>query len=129
MGTKAQGDLKRSETAGLIGSDRVQGTTVYDQDGEKIGTVEKVMIDKISGEVAYAVMSFGGFLGMGEKHHPLPWDVLDYDKSKDGYRVSLSKDQLEKAPNYEANREPDWSDPTWDTRVHEYYDPYGVPPR
>lgn len=121
MSIDTQSDLERSETADLIGSDRVQGTTVYNRDGEKIGTVEKVMIDKISGEVAYAVMSFGGFLGMGEKYHPLPWGVLAYDQSKDGYRVSLSKDQLEKAPTYEGDREPDWSDPTWGSRVHDYY--------
>ena len=63
----------RRETASLIGSDKVEGTAVYGADQQKIGSVQRVMIDKVSGKVAYAVVSFGGFLGMGEEYFPMPW--------------------------------------------------------
>src|SRR6476661_4633410 len=67
------------ETASLIGSDKVEGTAVYGADEQRIGTIQRVMIDKISGKVAYAVTSFGGFLGIGEDYYPLPWSTLKYD--------------------------------------------------
>ena len=73
----------------LISSARVEGTHVYNADGEKLGTIDAIMIDKYEGNVAYAVMSFGGFLGIGEQYHPLPWQSLDYDERKDGY-VSIA---------------------------------------
>ena len=77
----------RRETVSLIGSDKVDGTAVYGADDKKIGSVQRVMIDKISGKIAYAVISFGGFLGMlGEDHYPLPWANLKYDTRLSGYR-------------------------------------------
>jgi hypothetical protein len=83
------------------------------------------MIDKLSGQVAYAVMSFGGFLGIGEKYHPLPWQVLDYDTGKGGYVVDLDKKTLEGAPYYADTSDPhDWTDRTWRSRVDDYYRPY-----
>ena len=77
---------EKRETAGLIGSDKVEGTNVYDAKGEKIGSIERVMIDKRSGHVAYAVLSFGGFLGLGSDYYPIPWASLNYDTSLGGYR-------------------------------------------
>ena len=77
----------RRETVSLIGSDKVEGTPVYGRDDNKIGTVQRVMLDKISGKVAYAVISFGGFLGMGEDYFPMPWASLKYDTGLGGYRV------------------------------------------
>ncbi len=74
----------RSETVSLIGSDKVEGTAVYGADNSKIGKIERIMIDKISGKVAYAVLSFGGFLGMGEDYYPLPWASLTYDTQLEG---------------------------------------------
>jgi PRC-barrel domain protein len=65
------------ETASLIGSDKVEGTAVYGADEQRIGTIQRVMIDKVSGKVAYAVTSFGGFLGIGEDYYPLPWPTLN----------------------------------------------------
>ena len=65
--------LEANETGNLIGSDKVEGTAVYGADQNKIGSIERVMIDKKSGKVSYAVLSFGGFLGMGQKHAPIPW--------------------------------------------------------
>src|ERR1041384_6041444 len=69
----------------LIGSDRVEGTNVYRSDGKKIGEIERVMIDKVSGQAAYAVMGFGGFLGIGEDHYPIPWQRLKYNEKLGGY--------------------------------------------
>src|SRR5918994_1192710 len=94
----------------LIASDRVEGTAVMNGAGVKIGTIERVMIDKLSGQVAFAVLSFGGFLGIGEKHHPIPWEVLNYNEEEGAYVVDLDRDTLEKAPAYGRGKEPDWSD-------------------
>jgi hypothetical protein len=82
----------------LISSERVTGTNVYNRDGEKLGSVEAMMIDKMSGQVRFAVMSFGGFLGMGEKYHQLPWNGMSYDLDQKGYVVNLSSDALKAAP-------------------------------
>jgi PRC-barrel domain len=81
----------RRETVSLIGSDKVEGTAVYGADDTKIGTVQRVMIDKVSGQIAYAVVSFGGFLGMGEEYYPMPWSKLDYDTDLGGYRVDVTE--------------------------------------
>jgi hypothetical protein len=89
--------LDRRETANLIGSDKVQGTPVYRSNGERVGTIERVMIDKLSGKVAYAVMSFGGFMGIGEDYYPLPWSLLAYNERPDGYEVNVSEQQLKGA--------------------------------
>ena len=88
------------ETSALISSDKVEGTAVYDRAGEKLGSINSVMIDKISGKVAYAVMSFGGFLGIGDRYHPLPWHVLTYDTGRGGYVIDLDPSTLEGAPTY-----------------------------
>ena len=86
------------ETTGLIGSDKVEGTAVYDAKGEHIGSIERVMIEKVSGQVAYAVLQFGGFLGIGSDSYPLPWDSLKYDTSLGGYRTTITEEQLQGAP-------------------------------
>jgi hypothetical protein len=116
-------DRQAHSTSGsIIAADKVEGTTVYNRAGDKLGTVDHVMIDKVNGKVCYAIMSFGGFLGMGESYHPLPWQKLDYDKNKGGFVVDLDKRQLEGAPYYkESNFE--WT-PDYGRRVDQYY---GVP--
>src|SRR5215203_7366749 len=92
--------VERRETGSLIGSDKVDGTAVYGADEQRIGRIERVMIDKISGKVAYAVMSFGGFLGIGEDYYPLPWALLSYNTRLDGYEVNISEQQLKGAPKF-----------------------------
>jgi sporulation protein YlmC with PRC-barrel domain len=82
----------------LISAERVNGTDVYNPAGDKLGSVEDIMLDKVSGKAIYAIMSFGGLLGIGEKYHPLPWSSLTYDPGKEGYVVSLDKEKLERAP-------------------------------
>lgn len=94
-------EIHRDESASLISADRVKGTSVYDSEGEKIGSIDSVMLAKKSGKVAYAIMSFGGFLGMGEKYHPLPWHMLDYDTELMGYRVPTAAAALKDAPAYD----------------------------
>ena len=92
--------LTADESGTLIAADKVIGTAVYDAAGERLGTIDSIMLNKRSGKVAYAVMSFGGFLGIGERYHPLPWNALTYDEAKGGYNVEHSADDLRKAPNY-----------------------------
>jgi hypothetical protein len=116
--------LQSRETSALIGSDKVDGTAVYGADKEKMGSIERVMIDKVSGKVAYAVLSFGGFMGIGEDYYPIPWPMLKYDTNLDGYRVSLTKDQLTRAPKYSKSTDWNWSREN-DERVYDYY---SVPP-
>jgi hypothetical protein len=111
----------RRETVSLIGSDKVEGTAVYGADDRKIGSVQRVMIDKISGKVAYAVISFGGFLGMGEDYYPMPWQNLKYDTRLDGYRTAVTEDQLKGAPKYSQSQGWDWSNRENDRRVYDYY--------
>ena len=88
------------ETASLIGSDKVEGTAVYGRDEERIGSIERVMIDKQSGKVAYAVIAYGGFLGIGDDHYPTPWSSLKYDTRLGGYVVGITADALKDAPRY-----------------------------
>ena len=117
--------LEKKETTALIGSDKVEGTAVYGADQKKIGKLERVMIDKISGKVAHAVLSFGGFMGMGEDYYPVPWATLKYDTKLGGYRANLPKAQLEKAPKYSSSTDWNWNREN-DRRVHDYYkaEPY-----
>ena len=82
---------KQDETGNLIGSDKVEGTAVYGADSNKIGSIERVMIDKMSGRVSYAVLSFGGFLGIGDDHYPLPWQSLKYDTTLGGYVTGVTE--------------------------------------
>jgi PRC-barrel domain len=108
------------ETAGLIGSDKVEGTPVYDAKGEKIGAIERVMINKRSGQVAYAVLRFGGILGIGSDYYPIPWSSLKYDTDLGGYRLDITQEQLQGAPSY-AGDNWDWEDRERGRKVYEYY--------
>src|SRR5690242_15216974 len=91
-----------SQAHSLIASDRVEGTPVRRTSGEKIGTIERLMIDKLTGNVAYAVLSFGGFIGIGQKHAPIPWARLTYDRMLGAYHLDLSDEDLRQAPSVAA---------------------------
>ena len=119
---KADANIK--ETHDLIASDKVEGTKVYDPAGEHIGSIERILVEKRSGKVSYAVLSFGGFLGMGHDHYPLPWSKLNYDQDLGGYRVDVTKAQLEGAPKYERENDEYWTEENG-RRVYDYY---GVTP-
>jgi hypothetical protein len=109
------------ETSTLIGSDKVEGTAVYGANESQIGSIERVMIDKRSGKVSYAVLSFGGFLGIGDDHYPLPWESLKYDTGLGGYRTGISEKQLQGAPKYRSDNDWSWEDPARTRGVNEYY--------
>jgi len=118
-------DSTATATAGhspkLISSNSVQGTEVYGATGEHVGEIDHLMIERVSGRVAYAVMSFGGFLGMGKDFYPIPWNALKYDTTLDGYRTSVTREQVEGAPTYRGGETFDWSDNDWHKRVHDHY--------
>ena len=109
------------ERRDLIASDRVEGTPVRRSDGERVGMIERLMIDKRSGRIAYAVMSFGGFLGLGEGYYTLPWGVLAYNPDLDAYEVNLTEDQLRHAPARTEEGGDPASDRDWEEAVHRYY--------
>ncbi len=102
------GGIAVNETDRLLASDKAEGTAVYDRQGDRLGSVHNVMIDKYSGQVAYAVMSFGGFLGIRERYHPLPWRMLTYDTGLGGYVVDVTRERLESGPTHGRDEAP-WS--------------------
>lgn len=108
----------------LIASNRVEGTTVYDRQGNKLGTVRKMMIEKRSGTVRHVILGYGGLFGMGELNYPLPWNALEYDEDRDGYVSRVDTDRLhsETAPRYESDQEPHW-DENYQRQIALYYFP------
>ena len=105
----------------LIESDRVEGTTVYDPSGNNIGSIKRLMIEKVSGKVAYAIMSFGGILGMGADEHTIPWNKLDYDTSLGGYRTDITEEQLRGAPAFARDSDEDWLNRDRERELHDYW--------
>ena len=105
----------------VIGSDRVEGTAVYGSDGDKIGTVRRVMIEKVSGQARDVEISVGGFLGMGGELHSLPWEKFDYDTELDGYKLDVTEDQLRDAPTYKESDSDQQFDRDYQGRVYRYW--------
>jgi sporulation protein YlmC with PRC-barrel domain len=103
-------DSPASTVGRLIAASKVNGTNVYNLAGEKLGSVYDVMLDKVTGKAEYAVLSFGGFLGIGDKYHPLPWNQLKYDTAQGGYVVNIDRSKLEAAPAYAASEMSLWDD-------------------
>jgi len=106
---KSSNSVTNDPSHELIASDRVEGTSVYRPKGDKIGKVHHFMVGKQSGKVEYAVLSFGGFLGLGEEFRPVPWGALDYSTELDGYVVSAEEDTLKNSPHYTVGLEPQWN--------------------
>lgn len=111
--------LAPHESHHLIASDRVEGTRVYDLRGEKLGSIKNFMVGKADGRVQYAVIEFGGILGMGSDFYPVPWDKLNYDPDRGGYVVDLTRQQLDDAPRHGASY-PEY-DHNYGQRVFDYY--------
>jgi sporulation protein YlmC with PRC-barrel domain len=105
----------------LIESDRVEGTTVYDASGERIGTVKRLMIEKVSGRVAYAVIAFAGLSELGADDHTIPWGKLTYDTQLGGYRTDITESELKQAPSFAPGDEHDWSGREREEQLHDYY--------
>lgn len=112
--------LNRTDAHDLIASNKVEGTTVYNRSGEKLGSISHFMVGKRQGNVAYAVLSFGGLFGVGGEEYTLPWEKLDYDVSQGGYVVDVTKEQLQDAPRYVKNRTEDY-DRDYYSGVSNYY--------
>ena len=107
-------------TSTVISSEKVEGTAVYNSKGDKLGSIDDLVIDKRSGQVRYVALEFGGFLGMGTDRYPVPWSMLKYDTGLDGYVVPLDKAQLEKAPRYAQSEAPEYTD-EYGRKLHDYY--------
>jgi len=99
-------DLEKDESLTLIASNKVEGTTVYNTEGEKLGSIYNFMLDKESGQVEYAVLQFGGFLGVGSDYYPVPWSALEYDEEQGGYVIDIDKEFLKDAPRFPASDAP-----------------------
>lgn len=104
-----------------IRASTVRGTDVYNARGEHLGHIDDIVLGKTTGQAEYAIMSFGGFLGLGERFHPLPWQSLSYDTGVGGYVVDVSREQLEGAPSYATADEPNWDDPEYGRTIRGYY--------
>ena len=113
--------IASNTTGDVISSDKVEGTAVYNNAGDKLGSIDDLMIDKYSGQVRYAVLEFGGFLGMGSDRYPIPWKMLKYSTDRSGYVVPLDKTKLERAPRYSEGDVPVY-DKDYGTRINSYYD-------
>jgi len=114
-------EVTARETTRLIASDKVEGTAVRRSNGDKLGSIKRVMIDKRTGKVAYAVMTFGGFLGIGDEHRALPWSVLRYNVDLDAYGLNATEDQLRNAPALATGWETGVINRDWERNIHDYY--------
>lgn len=119
-GSKRIAAMAANTSGTLIAADKVTGTSVYNPDGDKLGAVDYVMLDRTSGQAIYAIMSFGGFLGLGESYHPLPWSMLTYDTRLGGYVVELDRKVLKEAPWHHERTGFDWT-PAYGRTIDKYY--------
>lgn len=108
----------------LMGADTLLGEDVYNRQDEQLGDIKEIMLDMRSGAVAYAVLSFGGFLGMGEKLFAVPWKALTLDTVNKRFILDASKEKLESAPGFDPDQWPDMADQSWINQIESYY---GVP--
>jgi sporulation protein YlmC with PRC-barrel domain len=113
--------INTDETRDLIASSKVEGTAVYDSEGDRLGTITSFMVDKRSGQAEYAVMQFGGFLGIGADYYPVPWRMLSYSTDHGGYVVDLDKDTLADAPRYGNDDEAPQYDSEYNQQVYTFY--------
>ncbi len=105
----------------LMGADTLIGNNVFNAAGDDLGDIKEIMLDMRSGKVSYAVLSFGGFLGMGEKLFAVPWDALKLDTEEKRFVLNVDKAKLENAPGFDRNHWPDMADTTWQSSIRSYY--------
>jgi PRC-barrel domain len=120
MGGSSLAEASSTPAKPLIESDRVEGTTVYGAGGERIGTIKRLMVEKVSGRVAYAAIEFG-LWEIGADDHTIPWAMLKYDTSLGGYRTDITESELQQAPGFTPGDEHDWSDRDRKEQLHDYY--------
>ncbi|HUF74153.1 MAG TPA: PRC-barrel domain-containing protein [Gammaproteobacteria bacterium] len=105
----------------VMGAETLVGNDVYNDDDEDVGEIKEIMLDMRSGRVAYAVLSFGGFLGMGNKLFAVPWDALKLDTENKRFTLSVAKDRLKEAPGFDRDHWPNMADKLWAKEIHSYY--------
>lgn len=119
----SNGEISAANTADtrvLVSADDVRGKTVHGRDGDKLGTIDKLILDERTGQVAYVILSTGGFLGLGQSYHPVPWAAFRYEPKQEGYVVAIDKRLLEGAPSYRPDSAPVF-DNAYGQRVTDYY--------
>lgn len=104
-----------------MGANTLIGNDVYNLKDEVLGDIKEIMLDMRTGRVSYAVLSFGGFLGMGEKLFAVPWNALTLDTQNKRFTLSGEKDRLESAPGFDQDSWPNMADPSWAKSIHDYY--------
>jgi sporulation protein YlmC with PRC-barrel domain len=105
----------------LMGADTLLGNDVYNEKEEDLGDIKEIMLDMNTGQVAYAVLSFGGFLGMGERLFAVPWDALQLDTVNKRFMLNVDKERLENAPGFDKDHWPDMADPAWRSEIESFY--------
>lgn len=105
----------------LMGANTLIGNNVYNSKSESLGDIKEIMLDMRTGRVSYAVLEFGGFLGMGSKLFAVPWSVLKLDTVEKRFIFDVSKESLENAPGFEKDDWPNMADPAWEKGIHDYY--------
>lgn len=105
----------------LMGADTLMGNDVYNRQDEDLGDIKEIMLDVPAGRISYAVLSYGGVLGMGEKLFAVPWEALTLDTDNKRFTLDVSKDRLESAPGFDKDNWPNMSDQTWAQGIHTYY--------
>ena len=109
------------EHRSILSVTALRNTPVKNPSDEDLGKIEDIMLDERTGSVAYAVLSFGGFLGMGDKLFAIPWEELRLDQEGSRFILNVSEDALKDAPGFDKNDWPDFGDPQWRNEVHSYY--------
>lgn len=119
----ANGDSDDKQGPGpeLMGADTLNGNDVYNPEGEDLGDIKEIMLDMRTGKVSYAVLSFGGFLGMGDKLFAVPWSALILDTVNKRFTLNVDKDRLESAPGFDQDKWPNMADTAWSESIHAYY--------
>ena len=106
----------------LMGADTLIGNDVFNQNNEDLGDIKEIMLDMTSGQVSYAVLSYGGFLGMGERLFAVPWDALKLDTENKRFVLNVDKERLESAPGFDKDHWPDMADQTWRDEIESFYE-------
>lgn len=123
-------DQRRGPGPHLMGADTLVGNDVYNKSAEDLGDIKEIMLDMRSGRVSYAVLSFGGFMGMGEKLFAVPWEALTLDTENKRFTLDVERSRLESAPGFNKDQWPDMADPGWEKGIHAWYgtEPRTLPP-
>lgn len=114
-------DMRKGPGPELMSADSLKGNDVYNSDGEDLGDVKDIMLDMSNGKVGYAVLSFGAFLGMGEKLFAVPWNALTLDTENKRFILNVDKNRLKLAPGFDKGHWPDMADQSWAREIHTYY--------